>query len=345
MPSHTGEGQGGRVAALRWGALIVSAARLAAAWLLAVSLWMLYASLPAGPRQGDRVAYVRIPEGTSARGVARLLHEAGVIRDPLYFLGVTRLLGSDTRLKAGTYAVAPGESPFRLLRRIVAGDVAVRRVTIPEGYTVRDIARLLARQGIVNEERFLELAFGGYTVTVGGRQLTSLEGYLFPDTYVFPLGASEEAVIDVMVARFTELVVPLAGEGAGGLSLHEIVTLASIVEREAARADERPVIAGVFLNRLRRGMPLQADPTVRYALDMWTGRLEQAHLQVDSPYNTYKYPGLPPGPIANPGLDAVLAVLFPEPTEYLYFVARGDGTHHFSVTYAEHLNAVERYRR
>lgn len=325
--------------------LLMLTARTLAAALLAVALWMFYASVPPPAPDREGAALVKVTEGMNARDVARTLHSAGLIRDPLYFLGVTRLMGSETKLQAGTYAVPPGESPFGILRRLVEGEVAVRRITIPEGYTVRDIAALLAREGLVDEERFAALALGGYSMELGGMELQSLEGYLFPDTYTVPLGASEEQIINVMVDRFRQLIVPLVGEGAHGLSLHEVVTLASIVEREAAVASERPLIAGVYLNRLRINMPLQADPTVVYALGRHVERVYYADLEIDSPYNTYLYPGLPPGPIANPGLDAIVSVLYPVPSEYLYFVAKGDGTHHFSRDYASHKAAVERYRR
>jgi len=315
-----------------------------AALLLAVTIWMVYASIP--PRTQDEAApiLVRIRPGMSAGQVADELHRQGLIRDKGYFLGVARVLGSETRIQAGTYAVTPGATLFSLLRDFQQGNVVQVRVTIPEGYTVRDIARRLAAHGLVDEERFVRLALGEYRAVVAGTELPTLEGYLFPDTYYFTLDMTEEQILAAMLARFRQVVLPHVERGGQGLSAHQVVTLASIVEREAKVAEERPVIASVYLNRLRIGMPLQADPTVLYALNGNVDRLLHAHLSVDSPYNTYLYAGLPPGPIASPGLESILAVLYPADTGYLYFVARGDGTHVFSHTYAEHERAVSRYR-
>lgn len=320
------------------------ASRTAALVLLAVAMWMLYASFPPSSGDSEGTTVVEIPSGLSAGEVADLLHQVGVIRDPGYFLGVARFLGSDTRLQAGTYAVTPGESVFGVLRDITQGRVVVRHITIPEGYTARRIARLLATQGLVDEERFLDLVFGGYPAIMQGVRLSTLEGYLFPDTYTFTLSTTEEQIIATMLARFQQVVLPHLSEPPLGLRLHEVITLASIVEREAQVAGERPVIASVYLNRLRIGMPLQADPTVIYALGDEIDRLLYSHLQVDSPYNTYIHRGLPPGPIANPGLDSILSVLHPAQTDYLYFVARGDGSHQFSRNYSDHLSAIDRYR-
>lgn len=319
-------------------------AQVTAALLLAVATWMLYASIPPQVDGEGSPILVQIRPGMSAREVADELYRLGLIRDKGYFLGVARALGSDTQLKAGTYTVTPGESLFALLRDFSQGNVLQVRVTIPEGYSLREIARTLAAYGLVDEERFLRLTFGEYPAAVAGHALPTLEGYLFPDTYFFTLDMTEEQIIDAMLTRFEEVALPHIERSSAGLTPHEVVTLASIVEREAKVAEERPIIASVYLNRLRTGMPLQADPTVIYALGEPVDRLLYSHLRVDSPYNTYRYAGLPPGPIASPGLASILAVLRPADTEYLYFVARGDGTHVFSHTYAEHERAVSQYR-
>lgn len=324
--------------------MLSSVSHAAAFILLAVAMWMLYASIPPADSSSTTTTLVHIRSGMSASEVADLLHREGIIRDPRYFLGVARVLGSDRQLQAGTYLVTPGESLFGVLRDLTKGHVVIERVTIPEGYSVRDIARTLSSHGLVDEDHFLRLALGEYRASVGGMELASLEGYLFPDTYFFTLDATEEQILETMLARFREVVVPRVKAAPLGLSLHQVLTLASIVELEAKVPEERPMIASVYLNRLRIGMPLQADPTVIYALGERVERVLHSHLATPSPYNTYQNPGLPPGPISNPGLASILAVLHPADTNYLYFVARGDGTHAFSRTYAEHQSAVLRYR-
>lgn len=334
-------GAGGR---RTWIRVLGTLTHVTAAFLLAVAIWMLYASVPPRTEGEGQAALVRIHPGMSAGQVAEELHSKGLIRDKGYFLGVARVLGSDRQIKAGTYAVTPGDSLFTLLRDFSQGNVVQVRVTIPEGYSVKDIARTLSSHGLIDEGRFLELAGGRYRAVIGGTELPSLEGYLFPDTYLFTLDATEEQIIATMLGRFEQVALPHIERASSGLSPHQVVTLASIVEREAKVAEERPIIAGVYLNRLRIGMPLQADPTVIYALGEHVDRLLYSHLKVDSPYNTYLYAGLPPGPIANPGLASILSVLYPADTGYLYFVARGDGTHVFSRTYAEHERAVNQYR-
>lgn len=295
-------------------------------------------------QSGDAVTLVQIRSGMSAREVADALHDAGVIRNPNYFLGVARVFGADTKIQAGTYAVQSNESSLDVLRRITQGHVLVHRLSIPEGYSVKDVAAMLAAHGLVDEERFLQLALGEYPAVMNGVALDRLEGYLFPDTYEFRPGLTEEAILTILLDRFREVVSPVFMSARFDLTLHAVITLASIVEKEARVPVERPLIAGVYLNRLRIGMPLQADPTVVYALPEAPQRVLYSHLEVDSPYNTYLHSGLPPGPIANPGLDAIRAVLHPARTDYLYFVAKSDGTHHFSVTYEEHREAVRMFR-
>lgn len=312
--------------------------------LLIIGMWMVHASL--GPAWfGDgTVKIVEIRPGMSAGEVADTLHHVGAIRNPKLFLGVARLLQSDTKIQAGVYALGTENSVFGVLQRITEGHVVVHRITIPEGYTVRDIAFLLAERGLVDAERFMRLAYGDHAIELYGMSLSSLEGYLFPDTYEFRRGLSEERILTTLVNRFKEQVGPELVASHSTLSFHETVTLASIVEHEARRAEERPIIASVYLNRLRIGMPLQADPTVIYALPERPERVLYSHLEVDSAYNTYRHTGLPPGPIGNPGLASIRAVLQPAETPYLYFVAKADGSHHFSTTYNDHRAAIETYR-
>lgn len=288
---------------------------------------------------------VEVPAGSSAAAVGELLQEYGLIRSSLLFRIMARLEGLDGQLQAGFYRIRPDMHLQEVLHMLARGAVAVEQVTIPEGATIRSIAALLERKGLADARRFVELASDDGWLFGEQRPIPkprgSLEGYLFPDTYRFEVGQSEEAIIRKMVARFVQKALPVYEQLADGstLSLHEAVTLASIIEKEAMRDSERPLISSVFHNRLRLGRPLQADPTLMYVLDPPPRKLYNKHLAIDSPYNTYRYPGLPPTPIASPGLASLKAALRPADTPYLYFVARGDGTHIFSRTFQEHVRA------
>ena len=318
--------------------MAAAAAGLAAAWwLLPPDAWP--ASHPPGAR-------IRVEAGSGAAVVGASLAQQGWVRSAAAFVVWSRLTGSDRQLQAGYYRAAGRLNLVELVRLLTSGRPLEETVTIPEGSTIRTIAALLAQRGLVDPDRFVRLALddrwlGGELARRLGKPPGSLEGYLFPDTYRFSPGQGEEQILRRMVARFVERVLPIyreLGEGSG-LSLHEAVILASIVEKEAMVDPERPLIASVFRNRLRLGRPLQADPTVLYALGDGPRRLTREDLAVDSPYNTYRYPGLPPTPIASPGEASLRAVLAPASTPYLYFVARGDGTHIFSRTFREHRQA------
>ena len=321
--------------ALALGALAVATAGLVAgAYLLPVQT---------GPLAAPVI--VEVPAGVTAAAVGQLLQQHGLIRSALLFRVMARLEGLDGQLQAGYYRLRPDMHLQEVLHMLARGSVAVEQVTIPEGSTIRSIAALLARRGLVDPDRFIALASDDSWLFGQERTLPkppgSLEGYLFPDTYRFEVGQSEASIIRKMVARFVEKALPVYQElGPGsGLTLHEAVTLASIIEKEAMRDSERPLISSVFHNRLRLGRPLQADPTLMYVLDPAPRKLYNKHLAIDSPYNTYRYPGLPPTPIASPGLASLRAALRPADTPYLYFVARGDGTHIFSRTFQEHVRA------
>lgn len=308
-----------------------------------------WASHPVRPGDNTTVRVV-IPKGASVQDIGRLLHGQGLIRSPLVFRALAEWSGTAASLQAGEYDFSPGLTISEIIRRLARGEVVTYPFTIPEGYTVTQIADLLANQGLADRDRFLAAASRAELAPVPipdpGQVRYPLEGYLFPDTYRVPRGVSEPELVSLMVRRFREVFTPeMSGRSRElGLTPHQLVTLASIVEKETGVPEERPLVAGVFWNRLRRGMLLQADPTVRYAADNLDRPLSRRDLQVDSPYNTYRYPGLPPGPIANPGAAALQAVLQPTQTDYLYFVARGDGTHKFSRTLPEHLEAVRLYR-
>ncbi len=307
-------------------------------------LWVI-TSLSPWPWGKAETIYIR--PGAGAREIATLLKKQGIIRSRLLFLLAAFSEGSYSRLKPGEYVLSPRMSLFQVLAKLRKGEVVIHPVMIPEGFTAREIARTLASQGLADEERFLTLVFDRTSPSRHGVEGNSLEGYLFPDTYYLYKGIPEEEIIRMMVTRFKQHFGPAEQIRAAalGMTMGEAVTLASLIEKEAKVEEERRLISAVFHNRLRRGIPLQADPTVIYALPRFGGKLTRADLAVDSPYNTYRYRGLPPGPIANPGRASLEAALYPARVSFLYFVSKNDGTHFFSSTLEEHQRAVRRYQQ
>ena len=300
------------------------------------------------PAPGEKVD-VRIETGAVARAVGDRLEEAGLIDHPWLFSLYVRMKGAERELKAGQYRFTAGSGWGELLEAIRRGDVVTHPLTIPEGFTLREIAprvALLSGVDVETVRRLLENPRAAEELGVPG---PTLEGYLFPETYRFSEGLSPREMLAAMTARYRAFWGPEERRLADSLGLdeREIVTLASIVEEEALVDEERPIIAGVYLNRLEIGMLLQADPTVQYALGEPKERLLYADIDrvADHPYNTYTHPGLPPGPIAAPGEASLRAVLEPADVPYLFFVARPDGTHEFTRTSREHINAKNRIRR
>jgi UPF0755 protein len=302
---------------------------------------------PASVTRNFQTREVLIPRGAGVETIAGILKANGLVQSPTLFVLAARVLGHDRRLKAGRYTIPVGASIYRILRQLSSGMGKNDMVTIPEGLRTDEIARILATQAKTDPSRFLALTRDSTFAASLGVPADRLEGYLYPDTYPFYPLLSPDEVARVMVGRSLRVF----GEEMGlpgarqGLTLHQLVTLASIVEAEAAMPSERPRIAAVFYNRLKRGMMLQSDPTVTYALGIFRNRVYYSDLNVKSPYNTYRNRGLPPGPIDSPGRAALHAVLFPLPdSTELYFVARGDGTHIFSKTWEEHLAAIAHVR-
>lgn len=312
--------------------------------------WLHHQFLPAAP-PGAPAVRLEIPRGASSKDIARLLAEKRLIKSPLAFHLYLHYRGLDKSLQAGEYYLSPSLSPLEIAGALAAGRVALYRVTIPEGFTLKQIAARLAEAGLVDEERFWAAAANApfeYEFLKDGPQGSQrLEGFLFPDTYYFPKGMGEEQIIAAMLRRFREAFTPAMEARAKelGLSVRQVVTLASLVEREAKLDSERPLIAAVFYNRLRRGLKLESCATIQYLLDKPKPVLLEEDLKIPSPYNTYLNPGLPPGPIASPGLASLKAALYPAPVPYLYFVANPDGSHTFSRTLAEHLQASRAARR
>jgi UPF0755 protein len=297
-------------------------------------------------KRGAPVQSVMVREGEPPAEVARELEKRGVVTSSRLFRLWTKILGYDKKIRAGEYLLSPDMSPIAILERLKRGLIVTHPVTIPEGFNRMQVAELLAEKGVVEKEPFLALARDRATLDRYGISAPSLEGYLFPDTYYFSKGVSAQTVVDTMVKRFFQVVTPLKGAAEkAGMKMEDVITLASIVEKETGRAEERPIIASVFLNRLKKGMRLDSDPTVIYGLEGFDGNLRKKDLARESPYNTYMINGLTPGPIANPGLESIKAVLFPAQTSYLYFGSKNDGSHHFSRTLSEHNRAVNTYQK
>lgn len=309
--------------------------------LVAVVLWVGFVYvLPAGPSQQT---FVDFRNGSSARHIATELKQAGVIRSRWAFLLVH--LYRHLSLKAGEYAFDHPDTLSNIYNRIAHGDTYARVLTVPEGYNIFDIAAEVEKLGIDSQQNFLEQARSQVALVHDLDPFApSLEGYLYPDTYRFARKNKAPDVVAAMVKRFHQEAHQI------GLTsdVHRIVTMASIVEKETAVPDERPLVAGVFYNRLSQHMALDTDPTVIYAAllaNRYRGTIYASDLKYSSPYNTYRNQGLPPGPIANPGKDSLLAAMHPTHTDYLYFVSDNQGHHRFSKSLEEHQRNVAEYRR
>jgi UPF0755 protein len=322
---------------------ILAAVLLTLALALASAWWFwreLHApiTLPAGG------AIVSIVPGESFRAVCADLEEAGVVRHGWVLHTWARWSGEDRLVRSGDYLFKQAASPLAVLQMLRSPGAALNRVTIPEGRTVAEVASLLERAGLGGADEILCLADDPAFLASLDVPASGLEGYLFPDTYDFAWTTPPDEILRLMVQRFRQQTVPLRARLKGtGLNEVELITLASIIESETGAAEERALISGVFHNRLRLGMRLQADPTAIYESGASIPTADD--LKIDSPYNTYIYAGLPPGPICNPGLAALEAALQPAAVPYLYFVANKDGTHTFSRTLEEHNRAVADARR
>ncbi len=303
--------------------------------------------LPWDPPENSQQVVITIKRGMTPNMIATLLKERGVIRGEKYFLWGAKLLGVTRKLQAGNYFFENRLTNYDVLRKLSRGDVMTTRMTFPEGTRAITMASMIQETLCVDSIHFMDLVLDSSFCRSLGILADRLEGYLYPDTYVFHLEPTAEEIIQKMVNQFHQIFTDSLKHKADeiGMSIHEVITLASIVEGEAALASERAIIGALYLNRLRHDMLLQADPTIQYIIEDGPRRLLDADLQIDSPYNTYIYSGLPPGPVNNPGIQCILAVLFPEPVDYLYMVANGDGSHTFSYTIAEHLKAKQRFDR
>lgn len=292
---------------------------------------------------------ISIPSGSSTIKIASILKENQLIKDENAFRLYTRLNKADGRMKAGEYGFSQHMSVSEIVNVLIKGTVVTYPFTIPEGYTLKQIANTLASKDLVNEEVFLDLLETGEFDFPYQDQLLEganrYEGFLFPDTYYITSYMTEKDIIQMMLNRFVQVVNSEVVEKAAakGLSVFELITLAAMVERESSVDADRPKITGVIFNRLKRGMLLQIDATVIYAHGEHITKVYNKHTAIDSPYNTYKYPGMPLGPIAAPGEKSIMAVLEPEEHQYLYYVLKPDGSHYFSKTLSEHEWAIKKY--
>jgi UPF0755 protein len=292
---------------------------------------------------------ISIQPGSSTRTIGASLVSAGVVRDELTYRVTLWRTGQARRLQAGDYRFDAAMSARDVVEKIARGEVDRVPITFPEGLTIREMATIAAEGGFGTAAAFVSAARNASLIADLDPQARDLEGYLFPDTYSLPRTTDAAQLVQLMVDRFKQVLTPALRQAAtdNGWNVRQLVTLASIVEKETGRGDERPTVAAVYRNRLKVGMGLQCDPTVIYALQLagkFTGNLRRDDLQFDSPYNTYRYAGLPPGPIASPGQASLEAAARPADADYLYFVSRNDGSHEFARTLAEHNRNVQRFQ-
>jgi UPF0755 protein len=299
--------------------------------------------------KADQPRTVTVRRGESVTALAERLHQEGALDHPGFFRFLTWLRGESTRVRAGEFVLQGRVSPGALIQNLVHGESRLWRFTVPEGYSIRDIAAKLEREGKGRAAEFSRLAADAAFIASLNLPVTpapaSLEGFLFPETYYFSAGTSEQELLRSMTREFVRRVSPLLRERSLGLEPYQVLTLASIIEKETGVPEERGLISAVFHNRLKAGMRLYSDPTVIYGIDGFDGNLTRRQLETDSPYNTYRVEGLPPTPIANPGIESIQSALEPARVDYLYFVAKGDGTHHFTRTYKAHSQAVWFYQK
>jgi UPF0755 protein len=313
--------------------------------LIVVSLYIglqLLMPLPIGNKQVE----IEIPKGASFRQVAEIFSQQHIIFDKNIFLFIGRVSRIDRKIRAGFYSVDRSMNLLDLLKVLRKGQIIEYEITVIEGDSLREVAVKLSEKDIIPEEEFRQLSLDKSFLASYGIQANSLEGYLYPDTYRIPKGMDPKEAIGMMINKLREQYSGKLRERSAeiGMSEREVLTLASIIEKEAARDDERPLISAVYHNRLRKNILLQADPTAVYGIKSSGEKITSDDLKRKTPYNTYIIKGLPPGPISSASIKSIIAALYPADVQYLYFVSNNDGTHRFSVTAAEHAAAVRAYR-
>ena len=324
-------------------------ALIASFWSLLALIWIILglfyfqASRPVS--NNTQLQTFEIKPGMTLNKVAKKLSREGLIRSSSAFQAIALLQEKQKLIMIGEYNVSPSMLPTEILQRITSGKTILHPVTIPEGYRIIEIGDILVKNGLADKEKFLEQTKN--TRLLKEIAADSLEGYLFPETYHFGKFTNERTIVKKMVDTFKERTLKqefLNRAKEIGFSFHEIITLASLIEKETGKDSERKQISSVFHNRLKKNMLLQTDPTVIYAIENFDGNIKKRDLKIDSPYNTYRYKGLPPGPISSPGLKSIIAALYPANTSNLYFVSRQDGSHQFSSTLNQHNEAVQKYQ-
>ncbi len=325
--------------------ILLAAAGLAASWIwLNSELETPYYGSP------QKEVFIDIPRGASAAETANLLVRAGIIRFRMPFQAYIRYTGTGRRIQAGEYRFAAAASPRQIIQRLIQGDVFYYSITIPEGLTARETIGLLVKNGLGNPSELQRELLRTRWIRDLNPNARNLEGYLFPETYRFRRNADSETIIRTMVEQFKIRLAKMLADRpmAPGWSVSGVVTLASMIEKEVRRPEEGPMVASVMVNRLAKRMPLACDATIIYAMKLagtYEGRLGKTDLQMDSPYNSYVHLDLPPGPICNPGANALRAALNPSKTDYFYYVSRNDGSHQFSKDYSSHVRAVNLYQK
>jgi len=304
----------------------------------------IYAKKPLNTDKREKIIVVY--RGQSFEAAAERMYETGIIDNPFKLIWFARLKGYDKKVKAGEYGLSSAMSPAEILEIMVSGKIRICKLTVPEGYSMYQIADLIASEGFTTKADFLKAARDSAFAHGQGIDAETFEGYLFPDTYYFSKNIQSKQIISSMVKHFRSVFTPewKNQTNALGFSVHEIVTLASIIEKETGETSERPLISSVFHNRLKKKMRLESDPTVIYGINNFDGNLKRIHLDTKTLYNTYKIKGLPPGPIANPGRESLEAAVFPLNTDFLFFVSKGNGTHEFTTNLKEHNTAVKKYQ-
>lgn len=324
--------------------MVILAVMLVMGVIFAALLYQ-YATTPASASQDGQV--VEIKPGMTLKQVAHLLADKELLSEPSTFMLYTYLQGEQNHIQAGEYRFSPSMPPRDILEALTSGMAVLYTVTIPEGYRITDIAGLLEAKGLVDKPAFIEATRNRELLESLHISSGSLEGYLYPETYKFSKAGGARRIVQTLLDTFKERVLqPERVQQAEAMqfTFHEIITLASLIEKETGLGKERKLISSVFHNRLAKKMRLQTDPTVIYAMVNFDGNIRKKDLSIDSPYNTYKHFGLPPGPIASPGLESIQAALDPEESDFLYFVSRKDGSHQFSTNYKDHVRAVQKYQ-
>lgn len=295
--------------------------------------------------RNNKTVVFDIPSGASFLEITEILNSAGLIKSRFFFYSLSIMKGARRHICSGEYEINTSLTPWTMVHKLMRGEVREYKVLIPEDFTMKEIANRLDDEKLINKEIFFDLAGDKEFLESLNIKADSIEGYLFPDTYNFTRSMNTRQIMKRMVDTFWKKVSPSMLEKADemGLNPHQFITLASIIGKESGNDSEKPLIAAVFHNRLKKGMRLQSDPTAVYDLDDFAGKVVRSHLRRKSPYNTYVIKGLPPGPIANPGLASLQATLNPAKADYLYFVYQNDGSHFFSSTLVEHNKAVNRF--